>query len=258
MNEIERDELYEKYLMGEADEMERQQVEKMITSNKAYRAEFETQKILLAHIRQNRRRELKDMFVEFEEEMKTGGLATKAEEEPEIGKVIKVKWWQSSVVRYAAAITGILLIAGILVWNNWPKTGDEIAGKDDSTKTVKDSTLKQQLEGPKPLEQIAQDIPQKQYMEGVISLPIYESSDSGMGFGKNQKAKDTLVVRFEKSGSPAYEFGDTLTISMPYFFAYSSKWRIVYDRLNDTYYFTDGKIRYVLIKGAKEPMVEQK
>ena len=95
-------------------------------------------------------------------------------------------------------------------------------------------------------------------MEGTMSLPIYESSDSGMGFGKNQKAKDTLVVRFEKADSPAYEFGDTLTISVPSPFVYSSKWRIVYDRLNDTYYFTDGKIRYALVKGAKEPLVEQK
>lgn len=247
MNEIERDELYEKYLMGEANETERQQVEAMIASNETYRAEFDTQKILLAHIQQNRRRELKDMFAEFEDEMKDQEV-----------KVIHVNWWQRSGVRYAAAITGILLVAGILVWNNWPKTGDEIAGKDDSTKIVKDSTLKQQLEAPKAPEQIAQDTPKQRPMEGTMSLLIYESSDSGMGFGKNQKAKDTLVVRFEKADSPMYEFGDTLTISVPSPFVYSSKWRIVYDRLNDTYYFTDGKIRYALVKGAKEPLVEQK
>ncbi|MEI7586310.1 hypothetical protein [Runella sp.] len=247
MNEIERDELYEKYLMGEANETERQQVEGMIASNEAYRAEFETQKILLAHIRQNRRRELKNMFAEFEEEMKDQEV-----------KIINVNWWQRSEVRLAAAITGVLLVAGILVWNNWPKTGDEIAGKDDSTKIVKDSTLKQQFEVPKTPEQIAQDTPKQRRMEGTMSLPIYESSDSGMGFGKNQKAKDSLVVRFEKAGSPAYEFGDTLIISVPSPFVYSLKWRIVYDRLNDTYYFTDGKIRYALVKGAKEPLVEQK
>ncbi len=54
-------------------------------------------------------------------------------------------------------------------------------------------------------------------MKGVMSLPIYEDSNVGMGFGKNQKAQDTLVVRFEKAGSPAYQFGDTLTISVPSF-----------------------------------------
>ncbi len=263
MNEIEREELYEKYLLGEANELERQQVQNLIEENEDYRAEYESQKILLAHIEAKRRNDLKKMFAKFKNERQIEDTQVQTTTPP-LWTIIhsegkETQWWQRSAIRYAAAITGIVLVSLFLVWNNRPKIGGEIASKDDTTKIVKDTTLKRP-EVPKPQEQIVQDTPKQRRMEGTISLPLYELIDLGLGFGKDKKTTDSLVVRFEKSSAPSYLFGDTLTISTPSTLVYSSKWRMAYDRLTDTYFLTDGKIRYAFVKGLKgrQPLVLEK
>jgi len=240
MNKTDRENLFQNYLLNEATPEERTIVDEMITSNEGYKAEFESQKILIGFIHNSRRLELRNKFSKIQQELK--------EKEKSLTIVGKTKpLWEQNYFRYAASSIGLLLI-GYAIWMAIKPTETNIvAKKDDSIKNVIDTNkILQKIDNQNPL--ITKNLP----LKGKLYLPSYEYEDNGLGFAKDKKYTDSILVVFRKSDTPQYKFKDTLIISTPKPIINNSKWKILYDRENGLYILSKGKTAYVLEKGSND------
>lgn len=244
MNEIERDKLYERYLLNEATDEERKQVIDLITTNEKYKAEFESQKKLIGIIHNAKRSDLKAKFSQIQNEL---------EEEEKIAikplEIIKggssKSFWEQNYFRYAASVIGVLLI-GYGIWTiTKPTDTIVVIKKDDSTQNVIDTNkVLPNIENQNPI------ITKNTQLKGKMYLPTYE--DSGLGFAKDKKYTDSILVVFRKSDTPQYKFKDTLIISTPKPLINNAKWKILFDRENGQYILSNSKTEYVLEKGSSD------
>lgn len=233
--------LFDKYHLGELNVTEKHEVEEMIAGDGNLKEVFDFRYSLISAVRQNKREELRQRFLDLEKEIETDNQEIS---EAEIRRIIPLQRWIWS----AAAAVILLGLGAALYLNNM---------NDDSklTRNPKD-TLKNTLVDTMRIPEVQQeknlatkDVPQnKKVLQGIVKLPYYETANGSLGFGKNDRPADRVITLFEKSAKSGYDYGDTLKIYLPQLPDAALYWKVVYDKATDIYILTNGTNHYELFR----------
>lgn len=255
----EKDELIEQMLFGKLTSGDQKQFDKWMAEDAEFKETFEFRKHLGAQARLKQRNELKQTFKQIREEMKL--------EEPAGNEVVIVPFWRKG---WFIAAASVVFLLGISIFINEKVKKYNVqqlamqATIDSLRATIDSLSLQNSVDlAHNPTtgrDSLQKTSPTPTVSPQVRELPLYETNDVSLGFGKNEKAGSAMSVVFIQSTQRHYEYSegmDTLKIYMPSS-EWNQKWILIYNRPKDQYLLSNSKDNYGITNGLKGKRVLNK
>lgn len=247
----EKNEIIERVLFGKATPDELKQLDQWMAEDAEFKETFEFKKHLGAQLRLKQRNELKQKFKQIREEMKLEELAE--------NEIVIVPFWQQIWFKVAASVVLLLGIGFVIndqlaTYNNkqmtMQATIDSLQATIDSLSLRASVDLTHNMTSRDSLPKPNRTLTVRSQLQ---ELPLYETNDISLGFGKNEKAGSAILVLFIPSTQRQYEYAedmDTLKIYIPSS-EWNQKWILIYNRPKDQYLLSNSKDNYEIIKGLE-------
>jgi hypothetical protein len=255
----EKEEIIERMLFGRLTSEDQKQFERWMAEDLEFKETFEFRKHLGAQLRLKHRNELKQTFKQIREEMKLEETVEK--------EAVVLPFWRKSWFRAVASVVLLLGIFWIIndkltTYNNKQKAMlaiiDSLQATIDSLSLrasvdlARTSTIRDSLQKASP--KLTTVHPK------IQELPLYETNDVSLGFGKNEKPSNVLPVLFIPSTQRQYEYAegmDTLRIYMPAS-EWNQKWILIYNRSKNQYLLSNSKDNYEITNGLEGKRILKK
>ncbi|WP_149241795.1 hypothetical protein [Dyadobacter sp. 32] len=236
MTSEDQNNVIEKVLIGTATKEEQALFDQWMATDSVFEETFEFRRTLAAQLRLKSQSELKHKFKQ---------LRSESEKQPDPVKFNSI--WKRGW--FIAAASLVILILGFqlsrsLILSKVNKTVS-LKGKNVETDSLHRIASQQEIDSiaVKTTPKIALD-------QQIRELPLFETDDSSLGFGKNEKPTNDLTVVFLPGTSRQYEFKDTLKIYLPKS-EWQQSWQLIYDRTRDHYILNGRSKRYKIINGLE-------
>lgn len=247
----EKDEIIERMLFGKLTSDDQKQFEMWMAEDAEFKETFEFRKHLGVQLRLKHRNELKQTFKQIREEMKLEETIEK--------EVVVLPIWQQNWFRAVASVVLLLGIGFVINDKISTYSAQQMAMQTtiDSLRATLDSLSLQAstnlARNPADRDSLQKVSPKLTVRPQSRELPLYETNDVSLGFGKNEKPSNVLPVLFIPSTLRQYEYAegmDTLRIYMAVS-EWEQDWILIYNRPKDQYLLSNLKNNYGIIKGLE-------